>query len=160
MQCNGWGKTTRERRGGWRGLLEWNGGPPRLHQARGGITLIDEDTPRSGSACADTTTNDARHSSNRQGLRGRSRSVVFRLWDEDAQIMDRLGLNQAPGNDRQVGTADYCQSPPSLEGPLRAMGTVLSSRDGKGTARTLPRWAQTRVSMANHGDIKSSNGRA
>lgn len=58
----------------------WNGGPRRLHQARGGITLIDEDTPRSGSACADTTTtNDARHSRNRQGLRARSRSVVFGL---------------------------------------------------------------------------------
>jgi hypothetical protein len=153
MQCNGWGKTTRERRGGWRGLLEWNGGPPRLHQARGSITLIDEDTPRSGSACADTTTNDARHSSNRQGLRACSRSVVFRLWDEHAQIIGRLGLDQAPGTMGMLGQ-------PSLEEPLRAMGTVLLSRDGKETARTLPRWAQTRMSMTNHGDIKSSNRRA
>lgn len=134
MQCNGWGKTTRERRGGWRGLLEWNGGPPRLHQARGGITLIDEDTPRSGSACADTTTNDARHSSNRQGLRGRSRSVVFRLWDEDAQIMDRLGLNQAPGTIDRLGqptTARVRRASRAIEG--NGYSTVEQRRQRNGT---------------------------
>jgi hypothetical protein len=52
---DGEGRREKEETAG-RVLLEWIGELPRLHQARGGITLIDEDTPRSGIACADTTT--------------------------------------------------------------------------------------------------------
>lgn len=83
-------------------MSEWNGDAPRLHQARGGITLIDEDTPRSAGAGADTAsskTDTAQQQPVQPGPKSGVSSVVFRLGSKEAQAWGELGSIQA----REIG---------------------------------------------------------